>query len=128
MDYPSWLRFFQRPFPSANMVLIRGERPLLVNTGFGSDLDETERLLRGSGTSPERLALIVNTHYHSDQVGGNYGLQTRYDLPVAAHPWDAAMINRRDPEMCSARWLDQPIEPYQVDQPLHAASAGLARR
>jgi glyoxylase-like metal-dependent hydrolase (beta-lactamase superfamily II) len=25
------------------------------------------------------------------------------------------MVNRRDPEACSARWLDQPVEPYQVD-------------
>jgi hydroxyacylglutathione hydrolase len=46
MNLPNWLHFFQRPFPSANMVLIGGERPLLVDTGFGSEIDETERLMR----------------------------------------------------------------------------------
>ncbi len=120
MNLPHWLHFFQRPFPSANMVLIRGERPLLVDTGFGSEIDETERLLREAGTAPERLSLIVNTHYHSDHVGGNHRLQMRYGIPIAAHRWEAAMINSRDPEACNARWLDQPIEPYQVNRALSA--------
>ncbi len=118
MDVPNWLRFFLRPFPSANIVLIQGARPVLIDTGFGSDVPETERLLREAGIPPERLALIVNTHYHCDHVGGNHVLQSRYGVPIAAHRWDAALINRRDPEACSARWLDQPVEPYQVNQPL----------
>ncbi len=25
---PNWLRFFERPFPSANMVLIRSTKPV----------------------------------------------------------------------------------------------------
>jgi hydroxyacylglutathione hydrolase len=118
MPLPSWLHFFQRPFPSANMLLIRGERPLLVDTGFGSDTDETEQLIRAAGIPPQRLALIVNTHYHSDHVGGNHWLQMRYGVPIASHRWEAALINHRDPEAGSARWLDQPIAPYHVDRAL----------
>lgn len=118
MPLPDWLHFSQRPFPSANMVLVGAKRPLLVDTGFGSEIAETEKLLREVGLSPERLSLVVNTHYHSDHVGGNHWLQTRYGVPIAAHRWEAAMINSRDPESCNARWLDQPIEPYQVNQPL----------
>ncbi len=33
-----WLLFFERPIPSANTVLIRGPRPILVDPGFGSDV------------------------------------------------------------------------------------------
>ncbi len=112
------LHFFQRPYPSANMVLVAGRKPLLVDTGFGSDVEETERLLRTVGQSPERLSMIVNTHYHSDHVGGNHTLQQRYALPIAAHYWEARMINARDAEACSAVWLDQPVESYHVDQEL----------
>jgi hydroxyacylglutathione hydrolase len=79
----------------------------------------TEELLQGAGVPPERLHLIVNTHYHSDHVGGNRGLQQRYGLPVAAHQHDADLINRRDPDTCRAVWLDQPVEPYRVDRPLN---------
>lgn len=112
---PDWLLFFRRPFPSANMVVIRGARPILVDTGFGSDARETEHLLRAAGIPPEQLALIVNTHYHCDHAGGNHSLQRDYGIPIAAHAWDGALINRRDRGACAAEWLDQPVEPYRVD-------------
>ncbi len=100
------------------MVLIQGTRPLLIDSGYGSDIDATESLLRSTGTSPEEIALLANTHYHCDHVGGNATLQKRYRLPIAAHAWDAALINRRDAQACSAAWLDQPIELYTVTVPL----------
>jgi len=115
---PDWLLFFERPFPSANMMLIRGPRPILVDPGFGSDVLETERLLHEAEVPPQSLSLIVNTHYHSDHIGGNNRLQKRYSLPIAAHRWDAALVNQRDREACGAEWLNQPVEPYEVNQPL----------
>jgi len=115
MSTPDWLHFFERPYPSANMVLIRSSHPVLIDSGFGSDIAITETLLRKAGISPQALTLIANTHYHGDHVGGNHILQQRYHLPVAAHRWEAAMINQRDREACGAEWLNQPIESYQVD-------------
>lgn len=112
------IHFFERLYPSANMILIRGEHPVLVDTGFGGDLAHTEALLRQVGQAPEGLALIVNTHYHIDHTGGNYGLQQSHNIPIAAHRWDAQLINQRDPEACSAEWLNQPIEPYRVNRSL----------
>ena len=108
--------FFERAYPSANMVLVRGERPVLVDPGYGADLRLTERLLRGAGTPPENLALIFNSHYHCDHAGANSGLQRRYGVSVAAHRWEAQLVNRRDREACGAEWLDQPVEPYEVDR------------
>ncbi len=110
--------FFERPYPSANTVLVRGENPILMDTGYGSDLRETEELLRRSGSPPETLSLVVNSHYHCDHAGGNSGLQWAYGIPVAAHRWEAELVNRRDREACGVEWLDQPIEPYRVDRPL----------
>lgn len=112
------VRFFRRAFPSANMALVVGSRPVLVDCGFGSEVEGTIGLLRTAGLPPERLHLLVHSHYHSDHVGGTNGLQKRFQLPVAAHRWDAAMVNQRDPEACAARWLDQPVEPYWVDRSL----------
>ena len=115
MGPPRWLRFVERLFPSSNMVVIAGDKPVLVNTGYGSDLARTEGLLAERGIGPADLSLVVNTHHHSDHVDGNAGLQGRHGAPVAAHRWEAEMVNSRDPEACSARWLDQP---YRVDVPL----------
>src|SRR6266487_1492314 len=105
-----------------HMVLLRGKHPMLVDTGFGSDLPETIQLLRDAGVAPEQLELVINTHYHSDHTGGNSGLQERYNIPIAAHVWDAAMINGRDWEACSVDWLNQPVEPYEVQQALDEGS------
>lgn len=108
--------FFERKFPSANMILIKDQHPILIDTGFGSDAKETEQLIKDAGVSPENLHLIVNTHYHSDHVGGNFHLQQNYGVPIAAHKWEASLINSRDTEACSSEWLDQPVEPYRVDR------------
>lgn len=110
--------FFERKFPSANMILIKDRYSILIDTGFGSDVLETEQLIQSAGVVPGDLQLIVNTHYHSDHVGGNHYLQKKYGVPIAAHKWDAHLINACDHEACSADWLDQPVEPYRVNQSL----------
>ena len=65
------------------MVLIKDQLPILIDTGFGSDVKDTERLIKEVGVSPEELHLIVNTHYHSDHVGGNFHLQKNYGVPIS---------------------------------------------
>ena len=110
--------FFARKMPSANVILLQGERPILVDSGFIDGIDRTLSGLVEMETQPEDLQLVVNTHYHSDHVGGNHIFQERYDVDIAAHRWDARLINRRDRHACSAAWLRQPIEPYTVDTAL----------
>ncbi len=112
--------FFQRPFPSANAVLLHGERPILVDGGFASDVDALVAWLHACGTPPERLALVMNTHFDCDHAGANHALAGRYGLPIAAHRIEAAAVNARDPAACRARYLAQPVEPYRVDWALEA--------
>lgn len=100
------------------MILINDELPILIDTGFGSDVHDTVQLIEEVGVSPKELHLVVNTHYHSDHVGGNFHLQKNYGVTIAAHKWEAELINACDPEACSAEWLDQPVEPYRVDRKL----------
>lgn len=110
--------FFERKFPSANMVLLRGSQPILIDSGFGGDVDETIALLTTAGYPPESLQMIANTHFHCDHNGGNHHLQKTYGLMIAASTLEARMVNSRHREACSAEWLDQPIEPYTVNLPL----------
>lgn len=106
--------FFERTYPSANMTIIRGKRPALVDTGFGSDLPRTISLINQAGIRPMDIQYILNTHYHSDHVGGNSWLQKKYGLDVATHRWEGQLINQRHQEACCARWLNQPVELYHV--------------
>ncbi len=116
MSAPERLVFFERHQPSANMILIRGNQPTLIDTGFGGDLATTERVLHAAGVPPTALDLIINTHCHCDHSGGNHGLQTRYTIPIATFHQEAELINRRDPNACVADWMDHPVEPYRVDR------------
>ena len=106
--------FFEGTFPSANRVLLTGSTPILVDSGFGSDFDDTILQLVNAGIKPPSLQCVVNTHYHCDHCGGNFRFQQEYQTPIAAFHLDAHMINNRDAESCSANWLDQPIEPYEI--------------
>ena len=110
------ISFFQRPYPSANCVLLHGPRPVLVDTGFGADVGELLAWLAAQGVAPERLR-VVNTHSHCDHAGGNHALQT-HGAVIAADAAEAAAVNARDPDACRAQWLHQPIEPYVVQHML----------
>ena len=110
--------FFHRRFPSANAILLHGARPVLVDPGFGSDADALVTWLHAQATPPDRLALIVNTHFDCDHAGANHALAERYGLPIAAHHIEAAAVNIRDPAACRAHYLHQPVEPYRVAQAL----------
>lgn len=109
------MRWQQRPFPDANLLLVHGRQPALVDSGFVGHADDTAAWARAHGGD---IALVVNTHWHSDHVGGNARLQ-RGGAGIATSIPDADAITRRDPGCCLAEYLDQPVAPYTVDEALH---------
>jgi glyoxylase-like metal-dependent hydrolase (beta-lactamase superfamily II) len=111
---PAWVTWQRRPFPDANLLLLRGRQPALVDSGFVGHAEETAAWVRAHTGN---VALVVNTHWHSDHVGGNALLQAA-GAGIAASTPDAYAVARRDPGCCLAEYLDQPVGPYTVDQPL----------
>ncbi|WP_234439446.1 MULTISPECIES: MBL fold metallo-hydrolase [Streptomyces] len=107
---PAWLTWWQRPLPDANTLLLPGRQPTLVDTGFVGHANETAAWAYAhAGT----VDLVVNTHWHSDHVGGNPLLQAQ-GAAIAAGTPEADAITRRDPGCCAAEYLDQPVAPYTV--------------
>jgi len=66
------LRSWQHPFFDANALLLPGRHPALGDTGFVGHTDETVAWAR---THAGNVDLVVNTHWHSNHVGGNGSLQ-----------------------------------------------------
>ena len=111
---PDWVTWQPRPFPDANLLLLPGREPAMVDSGFVGHAEDTAAWARAHAG---RIALVVNTHWHSDHVGGNALLQAA-GAGIAASGPDADAVARRDPGCCLAEYLDQPVAPYTVDQPL----------
>jgi glyoxylase-like metal-dependent hydrolase (beta-lactamase superfamily II) len=111
---PSWVAWEQRPFPDANLLFLPGRNPVLVDSGFVGHANRTADWVHAR---TGQLSLVVNTHWHSDHVGGNGLLQAK-GAGIAAAVTDADTISRRDPGCCQAEYLDQPVAPYTVDHPL----------
>jgi glyoxylase-like metal-dependent hydrolase (beta-lactamase superfamily II) len=111
---PSWVTWQQRLFPDANLLLLPGRQPALVDSGFVGHAEETAAWVRAHTGD---LTRVLNTHWHSDHVGGNALLQAA-GAGIAASAPDADAVARRDPGCCVAEYLDQPVAPYTVDEPL----------
>jgi len=95
---------------------MKGKRPTLIDSGFVAHAERTRR--SAEAIAGGRIALVVNTHWHSDHVGGNQELQ-RSGAAVAASRPDAEAVRRRDPGCCAAEYLDQPVAAYDVDIALY---------
>lgn len=102
---PAWVTWQPRPFPDANLLLLRGREAALVDSGFVGHAKET---LAWTRAHAGHVSLVVNTHWHSDHVGGNALLQAA-GAGIAASAPDADAVTRRDPGCCLAEYLDQPV-------------------
>ena len=106
-------RFLRRAFPHANSVLLEGTAPVLVDSGAPGG---AEGLLAWLGRTP---SLLVNTHCHSDHVGGNHALAA-LGVPIAAPAVEAGPVNAGAADACRSAWLCQFVPAFRVDRMLEA--------
>ena len=79
------LYFIERGYLNSNHFVYRSERPVLIDTGYSSDFDITERLIKDIGVKIEQTRLIISTHTHCDHIGGNRIIQDRSGCDIALH-------------------------------------------
>lgn len=80
----------------SNAYLVVGRRPILVDTGSRGDMERIEAGLAALGIDVGDLALILQTHVHSDHVGNTAALARRARCPVSYHPADRSLADRGD--------------------------------
>lgn len=82
LKLPPSLRFIERDWLSSNHLLGRSAGGnVLVDSGYCSRRDLTLQLV-DHALGGEPLGRIVNTHTHSDHVGGNAALQARHGCRI----------------------------------------------
>ena len=113
---PPLLRVLERGWVSSNNIVFLGKNDTaLVDTGYGSHAEQTLALvqLALAGRSLER---IVNTHTHSDHIGGNAVLQRAYPGVHTTIPLgEADVITRWDDVALHLGPMGQACERFGFD-------------
>jgi len=76
--------------------VILGERAVLVDTGSEGEEERVLRGLRRYNVEPERVALLLHTHGHTDHAGSTRALRERLRVPAAVHAADAGKMRAGD--------------------------------
>ncbi|MEP7328568.1 MAG: MBL fold metallo-hydrolase [Betaproteobacteria bacterium] len=117
---PPQLHVFVRDWLSANNVLLKShDGHVLIDSGYGKYSALTLALVasvRGIGDEP--LAALINTHCHSDHIGGNAALVARYGCPIALPEGEVPLVERWDTKELLLDYGGQHCDRFRVDRAL----------
>ena len=121
---PPQIHVFVRDWLSANNILLKSpDGHVLIDTGYVRHAPFTLKLLQShNGLGGEPLAKIVNTHCHSDHIGGNATIQHFYGCPIALPEGEAPLIERWDTKALWLDYADQHTDRFAVDEILRAGT------
>ncbi len=93
---PASVKVIERGWLSANnIVFTHPDRTVVVDSGYDSHQAQTLALI-AHGLGGRKLDWLVNTHCHSDHMGGNAALQRAYGCRTSVPVDEAAMIRQWD--------------------------------
>jgi len=115
---PPQVHVFVRDWLSSNNVVLRSrDGHVLIDTGYSRHAPMTLALLASDrGIRNDPLAWVVNTHCHSDHIGGNAALAEKYGCPIAVPEGEAAFIERWDHKALLYDYCDQRADRFIVSQ------------
>jgi glyoxylase-like metal-dependent hydrolase (beta-lactamase superfamily II) len=112
---PSSIRVIVRDWLNANHIVLTGGRhAVLIDSGYGRDTAETlSRISAVLGGRP--LDWLVNTHCHSDHMGGNAAVRRAYRCRVSIPRDEAPLIEAWDDKSLWLAYADQRCERFSFD-------------
>jgi glyoxylase-like metal-dependent hydrolase (beta-lactamase superfamily II) len=118
------MHVFVRDWLSANQVVLRGrDGGVVIDSGYGKHAPLTLALVASRmGLDGAPLAKLVNTHCHSDHMGGNAALRRAYGCPIAVPAGEAPLIEAWDEQRLLLGYADQRAEQFAVDETLQPGS------
>ena len=72
--------------------LIKGLKPILVDTGYKDSEDKIIKAIEANGVNPKDIELIIITHGHNDHFGSAKALREKLGAKIAIHNKDVDNI------------------------------------
>ena len=121
---PPQMHVFVRDWLSANHVVLRSDAGcVVIDSGYDKHVPLMLALIASRmGLDGRPLAKLVNTHCHSDHVGGNAALRRAYGCTIAVPTGEAPLIDAWDEQALLYEYADQRAERFAVDEILEPGS------
>ncbi|MGA9048382.1 MAG: MBL fold metallo-hydrolase [Dehalococcoidia bacterium] len=78
--------------PMVNSYIIRGDKPILIDTGLPGYDTRILQAMEKNGISPADITLIIITHCHQDHFGSLAAMKQKTGAPVAVHKADSGYL------------------------------------
>ena len=121
---PPQMHVFVRDWLSANHVVLRSDAGcVVIDSGYDKHVPLMLALIASRmGLDGRPLAKLINTHCHSDHVGGNAALRRAYGCTIAVPAGEAPLIDAWDERALLYEYADQRAERFAVDEILEPGS------
>lgn len=119
---PQSLRVIVRGWLNCNQVVMLASRDnLLVDSGYCTHREQTlERLAGPEGLDGEPLERLINTHCHSDHMGGNAAVAHAHGCSITIPAGEAKHIDPWTPQTAWMEEFDQRADPFRFDDTIAA--------
>ena len=115
MKLPDGIQVIERGWLSSNNVVLHARTgAVVVDSGYGAHVPQTLALLEHV-LGGKKLAHLVNTHCHSDHMGGNAAIRAKYGCRTSIPEGEAALIDDWDEEALILAIADQRAERFSYD-------------
>ncbi|MGE5170054.1 MAG: MBL fold metallo-hydrolase [Rudaea sp.] len=124
-ELPPQMHVFVRDWLSANHVVLRSAKgSVVIDSGYGKHAPLTLALVASRmGLDGAPLATLVNTHCHSDHMGGNAALRRAYGCRIAVPEGEAPLVAAWDERTLLLDYADQRAERFAVDAVLRPGTS-----
>ena len=121
---PPEVHVFVRDWLSANHVVLKGrDGCVLVDSGYVKHVPLMLALVASRmGVDGRPLTRLVNTHCHSDHMGGNAAIARAYGCPVAVPAGEAQAIAAWDQRALLLDYAGQRADRFSADEVLQPGS------
>lgn len=119
---PASVRVIVRGWLSCNQVVLleRGDN-VLVDSGYCTDREKTLELLASrEGLDRQPLERLINTHCHSDHMGGNAAVASAFGCRITIPEGEVKHVVPWTPQSAWMAQFDQRADPFHFDDTIRA--------